>query len=469
MSQTTHFDSYKTSVLAAVLSSVFIALAASGLAQSANVAMGSPADAKIKVSSSLRSSSTEIVAGITVAAEDKNGALAREPLSMSLHPGGLPAMINTVAEGNFELLINSGGDASHVETALRSAVDDNNTRMGTALLEASAYPNLMDAKGVSPLRAAMAARQLELARLMIQHAGHPIDLLDSSLDSGNLPLPCALSECGLSPNQQDASEESHLVRAVSEKRPDLIKFLLEKGADASRPGLLGQPPLHMAAITRNMDALSALLDGGADPNQVFNSPVKQEFLQLVDKNSFKRWLERDAGLTLLMLSASRGDMEMLKALMKKGAKRDQRSKNWKRDAVVFACDNDHIPAAEILLGKIIKPGGEVHRVVISLSKQKAILYKGDKAVRTTRVSTGRKGFATPRGRYVITDKAKDWVSTIHHVTMPYYMRLNCRDFGIHAGACPGYPASRGCIRMPQADVKAMFALLKVGDQVTIED
>jgi lipoprotein-anchoring transpeptidase ErfK/SrfK len=43
------------------------------------------------------------------------------------------------------------------------------------------------------------------------------------------------------------------------------------------------------------------------------------------------------------------------------------------------------------------------------------------------------------------------------------------EIGMHAGNCPGYPASHGCIRMPQADVQNLYSKLRIGDAVTIEE
>lgn len=423
--------------------------------------------------SGLRAGSAEVLTVLTSAVQQSDESLAARSLGLDLHPADFPVLLNTAAGRNaggiVRLLIDYGADASRAVSALRAAVEHKNHAMAADLLMAGADPNLPDEKGVSPLRAALATGQLDLARLMFQHGGFPDDLLDPALAAGDLPLLMALFECGLSPNRPDASGENLLVRAVHEKRPDLIRFLLEKGADATRPGLTGQPALHVALASKNREALNALLEGGVDPNMTFLSPPKEEFLATVENESFRKWLKRDTGLTPLMFAANHGDVEVLKVLMAKGAKRGQPSKKWKRYPVVFACDNDHIPAAQVLLGRNLEPGEAAHRVVISLSKQKAMLYKGDELVRTSRVSTGRKGYATPKGNYVITDKARDWVSTIYHVAMPYFMRLNCRDFGMHAGNCPGYPASHGCIRMPHSDVKALFALLKIGDRVTIEE
>ena len=38
---------------------------------------------------------------------------------------------------------------------------------------------------------------------------------------------------------------------------------------------------------------------------------------------------------------------------------------------------------------------------------------------------------------------------------------------LHAGANPGYPASKGCVRLPAAFASKLFAMTKVGDRVVI--
>jgi len=67
------------------------------------------------------------------------------------------------------------------------------------------------------------------------------------------------------------------------------------------------------------------------------------------------------------------------------------------------------------------------------------------------VSTGRQGFRTPTGSYVVTDKHRKWRSTLYPAEMPYFMRLSCGDIGFHQGNLPGYPASHRCIRMRRED------------------
>jgi hypothetical protein len=50
--------------------------------------------------------------------------------------------------------------------------------------------------------------------------------------------------------------------------------------------------------------------------------------------------------------------------------------------------------------------------------------------------------------------------------MHYFMRFTGAD-GMHAGYLPGYPASHGCVRMPQQLAIAFFNAVDVGTPVTV--
>jgi lipoprotein-anchoring transpeptidase ErfK/SrfK len=58
--------------------------------------------------------------------------------------------------------------------------------------------------------------------------------------------------------------------------------------------------------------------------------------------------------------------------------------------------------------------------------------------------------------------------------MKYFMRLGTTmdDYsaiGLHVGQLPGYPASHGCIRLPEEIASAIFERVKRGTPVTIQD
>ena len=105
---------------------------------------------------------------------------------------------------------------------------------------------------------------------------------------------------------------------------------------------------------------------------------------------------------------------------------------------------------------------------VDIERQRATLFDGDEQVMETPVSTGRKSHPTPRGWFIVTDKYQQWVSTLYRAKMPYYLRLSCSDFGLHGGALPGYPASHGCIRLPDSAAKKLFSMVPPGTLVGIE-
>jgi hypothetical protein len=122
-------------------------------------------------------------------------------------------------------------------------------------------------------------------------------------------------------------------------------------------------------------------------------------------------------------------------------------------------------------------------------------HKGGVLVGVSQLSTGREGLNTPSGNYKIIQKDKDHVSSLfgdyvdvsgkvvvpnvdikkdpkppgthfQGTPMPYFMRI-VSGTGLHAGYLPGYPASHGCIRMPEFMAEDFFRSVSVGTPVTI--
>ena len=134
-------------------------------------------------------------------------------------------------------------------------------------------------------------------------------------------------------------------------------------------------------------------------------------------------------------------------------------------------------------------------VKISLGEQRAYFYKGGKLVGISQLSTGREGLDTPAGSYKIMQKDLDHASSRYGdyvdaadnvvmpnidnekdpkppgthfkgAPMPYFMRI-VGGVGMHAGYLPGYPASHGCIRMPEFMAEDFFNSVDVGTPVSI--
>jgi lipoprotein-anchoring transpeptidase ErfK/SrfK len=135
-------------------------------------------------------------------------------------------------------------------------------------------------------------------------------------------------------------------------------------------------------------------------------------------------------------------------------------------ALYISAETGQWRCTQILLGG--GPSPDQLRIEISLASQRAALVKNGVSIFYTECSTGRHGYSTRAGQFVITDKERNHRSTIYKVDMPYFMRLSCLDFGMHAGIVPNYPASHGCIRLPSVAARKFFSEIPVGTLVTVK-
>lgn len=110
------------------------------------------------------------------------------------------------------------------------------------------------------------------------------------------------------------------------------------------------------------------------------------------------------------------------------------------------------------------------KVIIDIERQRAyLIVKGLVAIDTA-VSTARRGKYTPRGTFNISEKIRSGkVSTLYHVYMPNWMRLSNSAVGMHTGDLPGYPASAGCIRLPQSVAPILYEHTSRGVTVEVVD
>ena len=109
-------------------------------------------------------------------------------------------------------------------------------------------------------------------------------------------------------------------------------------------------------------------------------------------------------------------------------------------------------------------------VVVSIADQRAYVYRGQTLIGVASVSTGADDKPTPAGTYPILQKKVAHRSNLYDdAPMPYMQRLTWDGIALHAGRNPGFPASHGCVRLPAAFAKKLFAITSVGSTVTIMD
>lgn len=136
-------------------------------------------------------------------------------------------------------------------------------------------------------------------------------------------------------------------------------------------------------------------------------------------------------------------------------------------------------------------------VLVSIAKQRAYLMTGDQIAIDSPISSGKRGHTSPTGSFAILEKDKDHHSSIYgdykdskgrtvrggisaHIdsapsgthfvgaSMKWFMRLTGEGVGMHVGILPGYPASHGCIRMPEPAAALFYSHVKVGTPAIVE-
>ena len=373
-------------------------------------------------------------------------------------------------------LIDAGASVESTDerglTPLMVAAQQGNLEMLRTLLERQARIDFMDFEGRTALQYAMAAGKrdavdvlLSLSPKLDPSSAAARDLLTTALRSGDMAIFQTILQ-RFPPNLVWTAEtRKALEMAISHGLRDQVRLLLSKHpAPPTREG--GIVPLIAYAIASDDTPLfQALLAGGSDPNLVIPKTAEKEFTDLLKSKYLRMYIEADGGVNILMLAAGLGKADYVRALLEAGANRNLHTTREKMIPLYFAAWTENWQCVQMLLGGGPQP--EQLRVEISLAKQHMIVIKDGATVFETKVSTGRNGFTTKAGYYVITDKDRDHRSTIYKCPMPYFMRLSCRDFGMHEGVVQPYPASHGCIRLPGDAAKKLFVDLPIGTVVNI--
>jgi lipoprotein-anchoring transpeptidase ErfK/SrfK len=138
------------------------------------------------------------------------------------------------------------------------------------------------------------------------------------------------------------------------------------------------------------------------------------------------------------------------------------------NAVVSETPNESI-VAKIAEGKYID---------INLAKQNLSIFEDGKLLGTYRVSSGKRGMATPAGTFKVMSKAPRAYSKKYKLYMPYWMQFTGAGHGIHElpewpngykeGANHlGTPVSHGCVRLGVGPAARVYNWADVGTPIVI--
>ena len=109
------------------------------------------------------------------------------------------------------------------------------------------------------------------------------------------------------------------------------------------------------------------------------------------------------------------------------------------------------------------------KVVVDLLTQMTYVYRGDKLLGASTMSSAKTGHITPYGYWTILEKRPFYRSKKYdNAPMPFMQRIDDYGIAFHGGVNPGYPASHGCMRLPMKFAEKLYGVTKVGTQVVIE-
>jgi lipoprotein-anchoring transpeptidase ErfK/SrfK len=148
----------------------------------------------------------------------------------------------------------------------------------------------------------------------------------------------------------------------------------------------------------------------------------------------------------------------------------------------------------IILGSHIAQAAAQYSVEIDLQQQAAYLIRGNRVVLASPISSGRSGYLTETGSFKIIEKEANHFSNLYGkivnaygrtvvsdadadmkvprggkfvpAPMRYFMRYHGAT-GMHAGYLPGYPASHGCVRLPEEYAIEFFSAVEIGTPVHV--
>jgi len=219
---------------------------------------------------------------------------------------------------------------SKKRTPLHLAAGRGNIETIVLLLANGADPDARDTDGMTPLHVAEKAKEIEAGRLLVSLGAGP-EVEDGF---GQTPAAWLVGDClkrldRLAERsvleeddytikdvclENERLEEATLFMAALRGHPELVEFLLSRGARADAPGIFceelkvpGARPLHAAAWSGHEDIVSKLISAGAD-------------LNVRDSN----------GWTALHWAAWKNHPDIAEMLLSKGARPDAKNKQGKR-------------------------------------------------------------------------------------------------------------------------------------------
>lgn len=315
-----------------------------------------------------------------------------------LHLASVNGQVKVVA-----LLLGKGADVNLKSTKnkrspLHYAVWKGHTEVAKMLLEAGADLESKEIDGETPLHYAAASGELSAVKLLVAK-GARVDYVSKI---GTTPLSYAVSRRGGFPEivtfliakgadvtVKRGNGWTLLHEAGWEGKPGMIQLLIDKGISADAKTSFGRTPLQNACLAGNLAGAKVLIKNGADVNAMGKegwSPLilatNQGRLKMVDlllnAGVDINLANAKLGITPLHLSSVKGYGKITTMLLKRGAAVNAKDKRG-RTPLYYACRYGHKKIAKYLAAR----GGKAASMVKNFGFSPLLTKKlpaGDAAV-----------------------------------------------------------------------------------------
>ncbi|XP_071107805.1 ankyrin repeat domain-containing protein 17-like isoform X5 [Haliotis cracherodii] len=242
------------------------------------------------------------------------------------------------------LLISHGADvdaqSSAGNTPLHYAACGGYKEVVQELIKANARVEVHNENGHTPLMEAASAGHVEVARILLDNGAgintHSNEFKESALTlacyKGHLEMVKFLLEAGA--DQEHKTDEMHtaLMEASMDGHVEVARLLLDSGAQVNMPADSFESPLTLAACGGHVELAALLIERGANIEEV-----------------------NDEGYTPLMEAAREGHDEMVALLLSHDADINAQTEETQETALTLACCGGFLEVADFL----IKAGADI--------------------------------------------------------------------------------------------------------------
>lgn len=106
-------------------------------------------------------------------------------------------------------------------------------------------------------------------------------------------------------------------------------------------------------------------------------------------------------------------------------------------------------------------------ITVDLEAQTMSVFRDGYEIGATAILYGMDGKPTPLGVHEIKQKKAHHISNLYGAPMPYMLRLTWDGVAIHGSEVEEGLATHGCVGVPTAFARLLFAQAKLGDKVII--